>query len=80
MAKVKALDPLTSTSPPTLGQVTEYSDKGLMLRVKRQMTVGTVVQVYLEGSFALWKVFCCVPVCGSYHLGLEFAEAVPIVE
>jgi hypothetical protein len=75
-AKVKALDPLTSTAPPSPAQVTEYSEKGIMLRVKRRLTVGTVVQLHLDGDFSLWKVFCCVPEENGFHLGLEFVEAV----
>ena len=75
-AKVKALDPLTSTAPPSPAQVTECSEKGIMLRVKRHVTVGTVVQLHLDGDFSLWKGFCCVPQHNSFHLGLEFVEAV----
>jgi hypothetical protein len=75
-AKVKALDPLTSTSPPSIAEVTECSEKGIMLRVRRYMSAGTVVQLHLDGDFSLWKVLCCIPGRNSFHLGLEFVEAV----
>jgi hypothetical protein len=48
-----------------------------MLRMARYMTVGTIVQLHLEGDFSLWKVFCCIPVMGnSFHVGVELIEAV----
>jgi hypothetical protein len=76
VAKVKALDPLTSTSPPSLAQVTECSQKGILLRTRRSVTVGTIVQLHLDGEFSLWKVFCCIPDRNGFQLGLEFAESV----
>jgi hypothetical protein len=76
VAKVKALDPLTSTSPPSVVRVTECSQKGIMLRIRHSMIVGTIVQLHLDGGFSLWKVFCCIPDGNGFHLGLEFAEAV----
>jgi hypothetical protein len=76
MVRVKALEPLTSTGPPTLAQVTESSKKGIMLRVRRRMLVGSIVQLHLERDFSLWKIFCCVPNGNSFHVGLEFVEIV----
>ena len=75
VAKVKALEPLTSTSAPSLAEVTEYSAKGIMLRVSRYMTAGTIVQLHLAGEFLLWKVLCCIPKGNCFHLGLELVEA-----
>jgi hypothetical protein len=74
VAKVKALEPLTSTGAPSLAEVTEYSETGIMLRVARYMTVGTIVQLHLAGEFLLWKVICCIPKGNCFHLGLELAE------
>jgi hypothetical protein len=76
-AKVKALEPLTSTSAPSPAQIIEYSKNRAMLRVGRYMTVGTIVQLHLEGEFLLWKVFCCIPKGNSYYLGIELVEAFP---
>jgi hypothetical protein len=73
-AKVKALEPLTSTAAPSRVQVIEYSKNRVLLRVGRYMTVGTVVQLHLEGEFLLWKVFCCIPTGNSYHVGIEAVE------
>ena len=75
-AKVKALEPLTSTSPPSPAQVIEYSEKGVMLRVRRYIAVGTIVQLHLDGEFLLWKVFCCIPKGNSFYLGIELVESV----
>ncbi|HEY4361164.1 MAG TPA: hypothetical protein VGN17_09355 [Bryobacteraceae bacterium] len=77
-AKVKALDPVTSAGPPTRAQVTECSANGIMIRTKRQILVGTVVQLHLQGDFSLWKIFCCVQKGDNFHLGLEFVEPVVI--
>jgi len=79
-AKVKALDPVTSAGPPTRAQVTECSSTGIMIRTKRQILVGTVVQLHLQGDFSLWKIFCCVQKGENFHLGLEFVEPVVIAE
>jgi hypothetical protein len=74
VAKVKALELLTSTAAPSLAQVIEYSKNRALLRVKRYMTVGTIVELHTEGEFLLWKVFCCIPAGNSYHVGIELAE------
>lgn len=76
VAKVKALEPLTSTCSPSLGEVIEYSEKKIMLRLRRYMTIGTIVQLHLDGEFSLWKVFCCIPTGDSFHLGLELVKIV----
>jgi hypothetical protein len=75
IAKVKALEPLTSTAAPSPAQVIEYSKNRALLRVGRYMTSGTIVQLHLEGEFLLWKVFCCIPIGNSYYLGIELVEA-----
>jgi hypothetical protein len=74
MAKVKSLEPITSTAPPSLAQVIECSPKGIMLRMSRYMGAGTVVQIHMEGRFSLWKSFCCVPVANEFHVGFELVE------
>lgn len=75
IAKVKALEPITSTAPPSLAQVVECSSKGVMLRMTRYMAAGTVVQIRVEGKFSLWKSFCCVPAVGGFHVGVEPVES-----
>jgi hypothetical protein len=75
-AKVKALEPLTSTSAPSPAQVIEYSEKGAMLQVKRYIAVGTIVQLHIEGEFLLWKVFSCIPKGDRFYIGIELAKAV----
>lgn len=76
VAKVKALEPLTSTCAPSLAEVTEYSEKRIMLRASRYMAVGTIVQLHLAGEFLLWKVLCCIPKGNCFYLGLELVDAV----
>ena len=75
-AKVKCLEPVTSTCAPSPADVIEYSEKKIMLRVQRFMSVGTLVQLHLEGEFSLWKVFCCIETGQTFHIGLELAHLV----
>jgi hypothetical protein len=76
-AKVKSLDPVTSTCAPSSAAVVEYSENKIMLRVQRFMSVGTIVQLHLDGNFSLWKVFCCIETGDTFHLGLELVQLVP---
>jgi len=75
-AKVKSLEPITSTCAPSSADVVEYSDKKIMLRVQRFMSIGTVVQLHLDGNFSLWRVFCCIGTGDTFHLGLELVQLV----
>lgn len=76
VAKVKSLEPVTSTCAPSPADVVEYSEKKIMLRVHRYMSMGTVVQLHLDGEFSLWKVFCCIATGDTFHLGLELVQLV----
>jgi hypothetical protein len=75
-AKVKSLEPVTSTCAPSSADVVEYSEKKIMLRVQRFMSIGTLVQLHLDGNFSLWKVFCCIETGDTFHLGLELVQLV----
>lgn len=77
VAKVKSLEPITSTCSPSPAEVVEYSEKKIMLRVQRYMNMGTIVQLHLDGKFSLWKVFCCVETGDTFHLGLDLIELAP---
>ena len=76
VAKVKALEPITSTCAPSPANVVEYSEKKIMLRVHRYMSMGTIVQLHLDGEFSLWKVFCCIETGDTFHLGLDLVQLV----
>jgi hypothetical protein len=76
VAKVKSLEPITSTCAPSPADVIEYSEKKIMLRVHRYMNMGTIVQLHLDGAFSLWRVFCCIATGDTFHLGLELVELV----
>ncbi len=75
-AKVKSLEPITSTCAPSPAEVVEYSERKIMLRVQRFMSMGTIVQLHLDGNFSLWKVFCCIETGDMFHLGLELVQLV----
>ena len=75
-AKVKSLEPVTSTCSPSPADVVEFSEKKIMLRVHRYMSMGTIVQLHLDGKFSLWKVFCCIATGETFHLGLELVQLV----
>jgi hypothetical protein len=76
VAKVKSLEPLTSTCAPSAADVVEYSEKKIMLRVHRYMSMGSIVQLHLDGEFSLWKVFCCISTDDTFYLGLELVQLV----
>ena len=76
VAKVKSLEPITSTCAPSPAHVVEYSGNKVMLRVHRYMSIGTIVQFHLDGQFSLWKVFCCIATGDTFHLGLEIVQLV----
>jgi hypothetical protein len=73
-ARVKALDPITSTCPPTHVRVIEYGEKSLTLEASRFFVQGTLLQLNVERNFSLWKVRSCDPAGTAFHIGLELAE------
>jgi len=75
-AKIKSLEPVTSTCAPSPAEVVEYSEKKIMLRVQRFMSMGTIVQLHLDGNFSLWKVFCCIETEDAFYLGLDLVHLV----
>ena len=75
-AKVKSLEPVTSTCAPSPADVVEYSEKQILLRVQRFMSIGTTVQLHLDDNFSLWKVFCWVETGDTFHIGLELVQLV----
>jgi hypothetical protein len=74
--KVKALDPISSTGPPSRVRVTEWSSKGIMLTSNRFLFAGTVVQLHHGRESSIWKVFCCLRVDAGFQVGLEFKRRV----
>ena len=73
-ARVKALDPVTSTCPPSHVRVIEYAQKSIKLEANRYFLPGTLLQLNVERNFSLWKVRTCVPHGSAFHIGLELAE------
>jgi hypothetical protein len=74
--KVKALDPISSTGPPSRVRVAEWSSKGIMLFANRFLLAGTVVQLHHGKESSIWKVFCCLRVDAGFQVGLEFKRRV----
>ena len=74
VAKIKAVQPVTSTSPPSFAVVTDESRRGIVLWVRQYMAEGTIVQLHIDGDFSLWKVLCCIPDGDSYHMALELVK------
>jgi hypothetical protein len=75
-ARVKALDPMTSTTPPSRARVIEYSDHGIKLEAANYFMRGTLLQLHVERNFSLWKVRYCVAQGLVFHVGLELAVVV----
>ena len=73
-ARIKALEPLTSTDSSSPAHVIQYSDNGIQLLAQHYLTIGTVVQLQVERKFSLWKVRHCLEDGDAFRLGLELAH------
>src|SRR2546423_15191614 len=73
-ARIKALEPLTSTCPASVAELVEYSETGIKLRTPRDLIIGSLVQVHVARSYSLWKVRSCVRDDDAFLVGLEMAK------
>jgi hypothetical protein len=73
-ARVKSLDPVTSTGPSTVARVVEISRRGLKLRVGRPFMIGASVQILAESKIFLAKVRYCSCVEEDYYIGVRLSD------
>ncbi len=73
-ARLKSLDPVTSTGPSTVVQVIEIARHGLKIFAHRLIHPGGLVQVTMFQEVITGKVRHCTAVGGGFHLGIERAK------
>src|SRR3954463_1255971 len=70
-ARLKSLDPVTSTGPSTVVQVIEISRRGLKVFVPRLILPNSIVLVTMFHEVIAGKVRHCTPFASGFHLGIE---------
>lgn len=70
-ARVKSLDPVTSTGPSTIARIVGTSRHGLMLRAPRPFMAGATLQVLAENRIYLGKVRYCLSVDAEFYIGVR---------
>lgn len=75
-ARVKALNPLTSTCPPDSARIVEYDEQEIKLEASRYFPPGTLLQLRVERTFSLWKVRDCAAHGALFYLGAVAVECV----
>ena len=78
VAKIKALDPLMSTSAPSFAQVIQYDEYGATVKLGRYLPQGTLVQLHVSGEFSLWTVQKCEPDGADFNLNLKLTQVVSL--
>jgi hypothetical protein len=74
-ARMKSLNPVTSTGPATAARIVEISRGGLKLRVGERFMIGASVQIVAERRIFSGKVRHCQSIDGDFHIGIQLAEA-----
>ncbi len=69
-ARVKVLDPLTSSGPSMHAELLSFSDADLHLRVPRRILIGSTVQVRTRGRLAFGEVRYSVSAGEQYEIGV----------
>ncbi len=67
-ARVKVLNPLTSSGPSMHGELLGFSDAGLQVRVPRCVLVGSTVQVRTPGRVVFGEVRSSIPAGAQYEI------------
>jgi hypothetical protein len=74
-ARMKSVNPLTSTGPSSIARIVEISRGGLKLRAGERFMVGASVQIVAERRVFTGKVRHCQSIDGDFHIGVQLAEA-----
>ena len=69
-ARVKILNPLTSTGPSMHAELLGSSDRGLQVRVPRCILVGSTVQVRTQKGIAFGEVRSSAQSGSDYEIGV----------
>lgn len=75
-ARLKCLNPLTSTGPSIKARVVEISRSGMKIRANREFHIGGVVQVIVKDTFYMGTVRHCRRVEDGFETGLKLTESI----
>ncbi len=75
-ARLKCLNPLTSTGPSIKARVVEISRSGMKILANREFHLGGVVQVIVKDTFYMGTVRHCRQVEGGFETGLKLTESI----
>jgi hypothetical protein len=76
-ARMKSINPLTSTGPSTRVRIIEISYHGMKLRVHREMLPGGLVQIIVGDRILMGKVRHARPVGADFEVGIRLTERIP---
>jgi hypothetical protein len=75
-ARLKCLNPLTSTGPSIKARVVEISRAGMKIRANREFQIGGVVQVIVKDMFYMATVRHCQKLDEGFETGLKLTESI----
>ena len=75
-ARLKCLNPLTSTGPSIKARVIEISHGGMKIRANREFQHGGVVQVIVKDTFYMGTVRHCRRVEEGFDTSLKLTESI----
>jgi hypothetical protein len=70
-ARVKVLNPVSSTGPSMPAQILSFSRSGFQIRVPRCILVGSTVQVRTREKIAFGEVRSSIPAGAEFEIGVE---------
>lgn len=70
-ARVKVLNPLTSTGPSMHAEILGVSETGLVARVPRSILIGSTVRVRMGENVAFGEVRSCSPRGSEFEIAME---------
>jgi hypothetical protein len=76
-ARMKSLNPLTSTGPSSKVRIVEISYHGMKLRVHREMLPGGLVQIIVGERILMGKVRHTRPCGNDFEVGIRLTERIP---
>ena len=76
-ARMKSLNPLTSSGPSTRARIIEISYHGMKLRVHREMLPGGLVQVIVGDKILMGTVRHARCLGSEFEVGIRLTERIP---
>lgn len=76
-ARMKSINPLTSTGPSSPVRIVEISYHGMRLRVHREMLPGGLVQIIVGDKILMGKVRHARRCGNDFEVGIRLTERIP---